>query len=173
MKSLSLYTENGSFLNKMDPMVKVIYVIAAIFVPAVLGNNWVYGAKTGTSNFTAETKAAHGLASDAINDLWCTALTDQYTVSVWYGYDKIDSTYYTRFLNSNHIILLRTIASQVWERGAQIAQPESVVRVEIEKNGIKEKPEILVRKVYLIINNDFKKALNNFEKNNKKVDILI
>ena len=44
MKSLSLYTENGSFLNKMDPMVKVIYVIAAIFVPAVLGNNWVYGA---------------------------------------------------------------------------------------------------------------------------------
>ena len=41
------------------------------------------------------------------------------------------------------------------------------------KNGMKEKPEILVRNVYLIINNDFKKALNNFEKNNKKVDILI
>lgn len=41
------------------------------------------------------------------------------------------------------------------------------------KNGMKEKPELLVRNVYLIINNDFKKALNNFEKNNKKVDILI
>ena len=41
------------------------------------------------------------------------------------------------------------------------------------KNGMKEKPEILVRNVYLIINNDFKKALNNFEKNNKKVDIFI
>ena len=38
---------------------------------------------------------------------------------------------------------------------------------------MKEKPELLVRNVYLIINNDFKKALNNFEKNNKKVDILI
>lgn len=42
MKSLSLYEDKGSFLNKMDPLVKIIYVIAAILVPAVLGNNWVY-----------------------------------------------------------------------------------------------------------------------------------
>ena len=101
-------------------------------------NGWTYGAKTGTSNFTPETKAAHGLADDAINDLWCTALTDQYTISVWYGYDKIDSTYYTHFLNSGHIILLRTIASQIWERGATVKEPNSVVRVEIEKDSFNE-----------------------------------
>lgn len=44
MKSLSLYTDNGSFLNQMDPMVKIIYIIAAILVPAVTGNNYIYGA---------------------------------------------------------------------------------------------------------------------------------
>lgn len=44
MKSLSLYEDKGSYLNKMDPFVKVIYVIAAILVPSISGNNWVYGA---------------------------------------------------------------------------------------------------------------------------------
>lgn len=44
MKSLSLYEDKGSFLNKTDSLVKILYVIAAILVPAVLGNNWVYGA---------------------------------------------------------------------------------------------------------------------------------
>lgn len=37
MKSLSLYEEKGSFLNKLDPGVKILYVVAAILVPAVLG----------------------------------------------------------------------------------------------------------------------------------------
>ena len=44
MKSLSLYEEKGSFLNKLDSTVKLLYVIAAILVPAVMGNNWIYGA---------------------------------------------------------------------------------------------------------------------------------
>lgn len=44
MKSLSLYEEKGSFLNKLDSTVKILYVVAAILIPAVLGNNWVYGA---------------------------------------------------------------------------------------------------------------------------------
>ena len=101
-------------------------------------NNWRYGAKTGTSNFTTETKQANGLASDAINDLWCTGVTDQYTVSVWYGYDKINRDHYTHFLNSNHIILMRTIASQVWTRGAEIPQPESVVSVTVETTNVDE-----------------------------------
>ncbi|MBR5508949.1 MAG: hypothetical protein IKV59_02730 [Lachnospiraceae bacterium] len=44
MKSLSLYEEKGSFLNKLDSTVKILYVVAAILIPAVLGNNWVHGA---------------------------------------------------------------------------------------------------------------------------------
>ena len=101
-------------------------------------NGWRYGAKTGTTNFTSETKAANGLAEDAINDLWCDAVTDEYTISVWYGYDKINRDYYTHFGNSSHIILLRTIASQVWTRSAQIEQPDSVISVTVEANAYGE-----------------------------------
>lgn len=101
-------------------------------------NGWRYGAKTGTTNFTSETKAANGFTEDAINDLWCDAVTDEYAISVWYGYDKINREHYTHFGNSSHIILLRTIASQVWTRGAQIAQPDSVISVTVEANAYGE-----------------------------------
>src|SRR5574344_1781484 len=95
-------------------------------------NGWRYGAKTGTSNFTKETKEANHLASDAINDLWCTGVTDEYAISVWYGYDKINSQYYSHFGNSNHIILMKTIASKIWTRSSNITKPDSVVSVTVE-----------------------------------------
>ena len=98
-------------------------------------NGWRYGAKTGTSNFTQQTKTANGLAGDAINDLWCDGVTDEYTISVWYGYDKIYKNAYSHFGNSNHIILLRTLASQIWSRGAEIAKPDSVITVSVEANA--------------------------------------
>lgn len=42
MKSLSLYQDKGSFLNRMDSLVKIIYVIAAILVPALAMNRLMY-----------------------------------------------------------------------------------------------------------------------------------
>ena len=44
MKSLSLYEEKGTFLNKMDSDVKLLYVVAAILVPALAGGYVSYGA---------------------------------------------------------------------------------------------------------------------------------
>ncbi len=40
MKSISLYVDKGSTLNKMAPESKILYIIAAITVPALLGNRW-------------------------------------------------------------------------------------------------------------------------------------
>lgn len=44
MKSLSLYEEKGTFLNKMDSDAKLLYVVAAILIPALLGGYISYGA---------------------------------------------------------------------------------------------------------------------------------
>ena len=95
-------------------------------------NGWKYGAKTGTSNFTEETKKANHLSSDAVNDFWCTGINDDYSISVWYGYDKIDKTYYSHFGQAPHIILLKTVASNIWSHSANIAKPDSVVSATVE-----------------------------------------
>lgn len=42
MKSLSLYEEKGTFLNKMDSDAKLLYAVAAILVPALLGFRLAY-----------------------------------------------------------------------------------------------------------------------------------
>lgn len=44
MKSLSLYEEKGTFLNKMDSDAKLLYAVAAILVPALLGFRLAYAA---------------------------------------------------------------------------------------------------------------------------------
>lgn len=41
MKSISLYVDKGSWLNKMAPESKIMYIITAITVPALLGIRWV------------------------------------------------------------------------------------------------------------------------------------
>ena len=51
-------------------------------------------AKTGTSNYDEATMQKHGLPSYAVNDLWTVAYTPQYSIAVWYGYDKIDSEFF-------------------------------------------------------------------------------
>ena len=44
MKSISLYVENGSYLNKVAPESKILYIIAAITVPFIAGSIWLGGA---------------------------------------------------------------------------------------------------------------------------------
>lgn len=41
MKSISLYEEKGSLLNKLAPESKILYIIAALIIPYVIGSRWV------------------------------------------------------------------------------------------------------------------------------------
>jgi penicillin-binding protein 1A len=99
-------------------------------------NGWKFSAKTGTSNFSEETKTANGLAGDAINDLWVAAFNDECTISVWYGYDKIYSDHYTHFGNMQHAALFNAVAKSVWTRSTNIKKPDSVVSVAVETQAV-------------------------------------
>lgn len=102
-------------------------------------NGWKFAAKTGTSNFTEETKKANGLADNAINDLWVAAYNDEYTISVWYGYDKIYQDAYTRFGDTSHMELFNKVAHSVWTRPIKTDKPDDVVEVTIEAGAVTPK----------------------------------
>lgn len=95
-------------------------------------NGATYTAKTGTTNFSEETKKANGLASNAINDLWCVGYNPEYTIAVWYGYDKIDKNHYTRFGNREHTRLFQAVGKFTFTNTAGFTRPKSVVDVAIE-----------------------------------------
>lgn len=49
MKSISLYLDKNTFLNKIDPFNKVFYILTAIIVPICVGKLWAYGVFIGLS----------------------------------------------------------------------------------------------------------------------------
>ena len=99
-------------------------------------NGFTFGAKTGTSNFNEATKKANNLSDIAINDLWLAGVTDEYTIAVWYGYDKIDTTYHSKFGDIQNLVMFNTVAKGIWTRSHNTTMPSSVVNVTVESQAI-------------------------------------
>ncbi len=96
-----------------------------------------YAAKTGTSNFDEETKAAHGLKSTAINDLWEVGYDQEYAIGMWFGYEKIYSDHYFTTANwSDRTALWNAIARGIFEKtGKTFKAPDSVVKVKVVRGS--------------------------------------
>lgn len=87
--------------------------------------------KTGTSNYTENAIKKYGLPSSAVNDLWSVAYTPQYSISLWYGYDKASSEYYN--VNSApKDNLMSAIMKYIPVTNEKFNQPSSVVKSEVE-----------------------------------------
>ena len=95
-----------------------------------------YAAKTGTSNFDEETKAAHHLSSEAINDLWEVGFDQEYAIGMWFGYEKISDGHHTTNNWSDRTALWNAIARGIFEKtGKKFEAPNSVVKVDIVKGS--------------------------------------
>ena len=91
-------------------------------------------AKTGTSNFDAETRRKYGFPASANNDMWVTGFTPEYAVSLWYGYASIEAGYYSGSEGySARGQLFRQIISSISTPGKTFEVPSSVVKGTIEK----------------------------------------
>lgn len=88
-------------------------------------------AKTGTSNYTEAVMRAHGLPGYAVNDLWTVAYTPQYSIALWYGYDKIDSTYFNGS-GAPKDQLMSAIMQYIPVTNEPFKMPESVVASQVE-----------------------------------------
>lgn len=49
MKNISLYVDNGTFLTKLHPFTKALYIAAAVSIPLLSGRLWMFGASIGLS----------------------------------------------------------------------------------------------------------------------------
>ena len=97
-------------------------------------NGTVFGAKTGTTNFDKKTLAARGLPSNAVNDLWVAGISPDYTIALWYGYERNSSDYYNKFGSSQNSRLFNAVAKNFFKSGSNFEKPSSIVEVTVEKN---------------------------------------
>ena len=97
-------------------------------------NGTLFGAKTGTTNFDKKTLAARGLPSNAVNDLWVAGISPDYTIALWYGYERNSSDYYNKFGSSQNSRLFNAVAKNFFKSGSKFEKPSSIVEVTVEKN---------------------------------------
>lgn len=101
-------------------------------------NNVNVAAKTGTSSYDDATKKARKLPSDAVNDSWIVGYDPDITISMWYGYPKIDSKYCNRELQGviQRGKLYRALGNALFTKdNQQFKVPSSVVKVGVEKGS--------------------------------------
>ena len=97
-------------------------------------NGTIFGAKTGTTNFDKKTLAARRLPSNAVNDLWVAGISPDYTIALWYGYERNSSEYYNKFGSSQNSRLFNAVAKNFFKSGSNFEKPSSIVEVTVEKN---------------------------------------
>lgn len=91
-----------------------------------------YGAKTGTSNFDAQTIESMGYGPDAVNDLWVNGCSPDYALSVWYGYLKRSPKYYSTSYTMQHGALFNAVARNLFKHDSYWEKPEGVIEVTVE-----------------------------------------
>ena len=102
------------------------------------GGAKVYGstvaAKTGTSNLPDETIKKYGLPAGAINDLWTVAYTPEYSIALWYGYEKADKDHYLNGASGPKDAVMQSVMKFIPKTSKNWTMPSSVVAVKVEKD---------------------------------------
>lgn len=92
-------------------------------------------AKTGTTNYPEDMLRNKGLPLDIVSDSWVIGYDPEYSIGLWYGYPKLDSTYNLKQSVSGveRGRLFRAAGDVVFTKNNQeFKMPSSVVRVAIE-----------------------------------------
>ena len=96
-------------------------------------NGVTYCSKTGTSNFSAETKKQFKLPGNAVNDLWVAGYSRDYAVAMWYGYNEINPKYVNRVSSGQNTRLFKAIIKGMFTGTKTFTMPSNIVEVDIEK----------------------------------------
>lgn len=96
---------------------------------------WFIAAKTGTTNFDADTMARHNIPAGGVPDVWIAGYTHEYTMSIWVGYDSLAEGRYV-YGNSRDIPnhLFREVMSRInHENPARSPQrPQGIIEANFE-----------------------------------------
>lgn len=101
------------------------------------GGARVYGstvaAKTGTSNISDADCRTLGIPIGSVNDLWTVAYTPEYSIALWYGYEKTDKDHYLGSASAPKDAVMRSVMQFIPKTTKTWEMPSSVVAVTVEK----------------------------------------
>ena len=94
--------------------------------------------KTGTTNLDTATQKAQNLPADLIPDSWNITYNPEYSIALWYGYDRHRTDYY---MNTNtgwtaRSRIMEALARNIYSTNKTFKRPSGVISVEVEKETV-------------------------------------
>lgn len=86
-------------------------------------------AKTGTSSYDEKTLKKLGLNTNVIQDAWTVSFSPDYSVAIWYGYDKLTKKTYntTSHAWAERKIIQKEIVNKIMEKNSKFKKPSGIV----------------------------------------------
>lgn len=91
-------------------------------------------AKGGTSTISAADANANGIPSYATPDHWNITYSPDYSIALWYGFDRNDEGYLTSSAGSTaRKSIMSAVAPKIYKKNSKFKRPSGVTSVTIEK----------------------------------------
>ncbi|HHW69671.1 MAG TPA: hypothetical protein GX747_04990 [Tenericutes bacterium] len=142
-----LYRETGEVYEHIPKKTRVMgedtaYMLTDMLITSAKYNfsrynlsGVTFGLKTGTTNFDDKTFQIYKYPSNAVNDLWAAAISPNYSIATWYGYENLVKEYYNKMGSGQNSKMLYAVAKGVFEKGTTFKKPDNVVAVKVEKEN--------------------------------------
>lgn len=137
-----VFRDSGKEIEKDVERTKVMqdytgYMITDMLLGATPGHNVTgtqIATKTGTSSYEQEALEAAGVTTSAIQDSWVATYSPDYTITFWYGYDKLMKKYYMT-MNEGTIErqkIQKILLNSIMKKNSKFKRPSSVVSSAVE-----------------------------------------
>lgn len=109
------------------------YMIATMLKKAVRSSVKIKGtdisAKTGTSSYDDKYLKKLGLSTRVVQDVWTVTFSPDYSVAIWYGYDKLTKKTYntTSHAWSERAKMQNEVAKKMFKKGSKYKKPKNII----------------------------------------------
>ncbi len=122
---------------------KTAYLITNVLFGVTPGSVKVSGTqvatKTGTSSYESDLLKSFGLSSSIIRDSWVATYSPDYTITLWYGYDKIDQEHVNKkwynsmsSASSQRSIIQGKLCNGIMDKNSKFKSPGGISSVKVE-----------------------------------------
>lgn len=107
----------------------ISYILKKATSASVKVKNTDIATKTGTSSYDDATLRRLGLSKNVIQDSWTVTFSPDYTIAIWYGYDKLTKKYYntTSHAMKERIKIQKRIVTNIMENNSKFKAPSGIV----------------------------------------------
>lgn len=111
----------------------ISYMLKGVTSSSIKVEGTDLASKTGTSSYDTKTLRRMGLTNNVIQDAWTATFSPDYTVAIWYGYDKLSKKYHntTSHAWSERTRIQKSVVTKIMKKNSRFKRPSGIVQATV------------------------------------------